>query len=237
MGNLMEDIRRQIMLNSPHIESASGSIATFQTDMSAPIKSMKTTFYPVQAEGTPSPDNVLPISGWDGVTVYNGQTVVASITFPQTIYGGYVDLVNGELVVTHACIPDIGELEWTVLNSSNPSVYRTIQATGHKAVNGINYMCSAYAAVNSSRAMADMGDKTIKGNTSQTYGDYLYIKDTDYVNDAAAFTASISGVKLVYELETPIVYPLTAQTIKSLKGVNNVWSNTNGETSVRFWKH
>ena len=63
--------RRQILLNTPHIESASGSMATFSTDMSAPLTECKVHFAPVQeGTGTPSPENVRPISGWDGVTVW-----------------------------------------------------------------------------------------------------------------------------------------------------------------------
>ena len=143
MASLIET-RRNILMSSPHLTTTSGQLATFNTDLSAPLKEMKVHFYPVQASGTPSPDNVLPISGWDGVTVYNGQTVVASITFPQTIYGGYVDLVKGEVV--------------------------------------------------------------------ETYG-----SDGQPV--------------------TPQVYPLTPQTLKTLKGINNIFSDANGNVDVTYWTH
>ena len=60
-----------IIANQPHLEEVSGSIATFNTDMVAPLKECKVYFSPVQeGSGDPSPDNVRPISGWTGVEVY-----------------------------------------------------------------------------------------------------------------------------------------------------------------------
>lgn len=68
--DLMES-RRRILLNTPHVGSASGGIATFSTDMAAPLKSCVVTVEPVQSgSGDPSPDNVRPISGWTGCNVY-----------------------------------------------------------------------------------------------------------------------------------------------------------------------
>ena len=62
--------RRQILLNTPHLATASANPLTFQTDISANLKDCKIYFEPVQeGSGDPSPDNVRPISGWDGVTI------------------------------------------------------------------------------------------------------------------------------------------------------------------------
>ena len=48
----------------------SGPIASFTTQLAAPVQSLKVSIEPVQSgSGDPSPDNVRPISGWDSVTV------------------------------------------------------------------------------------------------------------------------------------------------------------------------
>ena len=44
----MTELRRSILLNTPHLETASGDIATFQTDMIAPLKSATVTLTPQQ---------------------------------------------------------------------------------------------------------------------------------------------------------------------------------------------
>ena len=62
--------RRQILLNTPHLTTLSANPLTFKTDISANLKDCKIYFEPIQeGSGDPSPDNVRPITGWNGVTV------------------------------------------------------------------------------------------------------------------------------------------------------------------------
>ena len=64
------DYRRKIIANSPHLKSASGAVATFSDGVDLPLKSLLVNIEPVQSgTGDPSPDNVRPISGWNGVKV------------------------------------------------------------------------------------------------------------------------------------------------------------------------
>lgn len=49
--------------------TATGNPLTFETDMARPLKSLVIPFTPIQAAGTPSPDNPLPISGWTGCEI------------------------------------------------------------------------------------------------------------------------------------------------------------------------
>ena len=63
-----------------------------------------------------------------------------------------------------------------------------------------------------------------------------WISDRDIY---APGTAPTTGAQVCYELATPVTYNLTAEQvgqILSLKGINNIWSNT-GETSVEYWKN
>lgn len=65
------DIRRRILLNTPHLETASGNISTFETDMVAPLHKLTVGIEPVQdlSHGNPSPDNICPIEGWEGAKI------------------------------------------------------------------------------------------------------------------------------------------------------------------------
>ena len=66
---VMINKRRRILLNEPHLATASGSIATFDTDMRSKLNECKINFLPVQSgSGDPSPTNVRPINGWTGLT-------------------------------------------------------------------------------------------------------------------------------------------------------------------------
>ena len=86
--------RRNIILNSsPHIESASGAIASFNTDMETPLKELKAYFTPIQeGTGNPSPTNVKPISGWTGANI----STVDAYEFYQ---GGLADLTGEEVSI------------------------------------------------------------------------------------------------------------------------------------------
>ena len=59
----------------------------------------------------------------------------------------------------------------------------------------------------------------------------LYVYDsTKSALTAADFKTAMSGVQLVYELATPLVYDLTPQTVQTLAGTNNIWSSTGNST-------
>lgn len=63
--------KRRLELNTPHIETLSGSLITFNTDMQAPLKTAKFYFTPIQAgSGDPSPENVRGINGWTGLNIH-----------------------------------------------------------------------------------------------------------------------------------------------------------------------
>lgn len=52
------------------LKTVSGPLVTVNDALARNAKSLVVNFAPVQASGTPAPDNVLPISGWTGVTGY-----------------------------------------------------------------------------------------------------------------------------------------------------------------------
>lgn len=66
----LTESRRRILLNTPHRETATGEVVTFQTDMRAPLK-VSIPFSPIQdtSGGDPSPEHECPISGWTGVNI------------------------------------------------------------------------------------------------------------------------------------------------------------------------
>jgi len=67
--------------------------------MVAPLKECKVYFEPIQASGTPSPDNVLPISGWNNLEVYRTSKNIRNWTITDTTipssYGNFNGFNNG----------------------------------------------------------------------------------------------------------------------------------------------
>lgn len=70
-----------------------------------------------EGEGDPSPENVRPITGLDAVTVTlsgnAGTGTTATLTLPETIYGGTVDAVTGAGVATVHGVQFNGTEAWT----------------------------------------------------------------------------------------------------------------------------
>ena len=77
---------------SPPVErTATGNPVTFETDLAKPLKSLIANFLPVQDSGTPSPENVLPITGRDAVNVFHAGKNLFSTTLEQ----GAISANNG----------------------------------------------------------------------------------------------------------------------------------------------
>lgn len=66
----MLERRRRIVMAQPHLVTPTpANPVSFAATLAAPLKALECAFAPVQAAGTPAPDNVLPISGWTGCNV------------------------------------------------------------------------------------------------------------------------------------------------------------------------
>ena len=65
----MIDLRRRLIDRMPHKKTAEGAVASFSTDVKAPLKVLF-ELKPIQAgSGDPAPDNVRAISGHDSTTI------------------------------------------------------------------------------------------------------------------------------------------------------------------------
>ena len=105
----MNEERRKILLNSPHLETVSGSIASFYTNVGGvQPKSIKVSFLPKQeGSGTPSPDNVRPINGWLNIPVtIAGKNLYDQVSYPliQGYWVGWNSATSGMADSNYACI-------------------------------------------------------------------------------------------------------------------------------------
>ena len=192
-------------------------------------------------EGDPSPDNVRPISGRTGLSVYvsptqdqqDATTYAVDWTTPAgTVYGGTVDVVTGVLTVDWAIV-DLGTLAWGYRSSgSSVAPYFYADYGGNIAYPGalftypIDAVCSQYKVV--VRSGATFVDYTLCGDGGVSV-DQIQVKDPRYT-DAATFKTAMSGVQLCYELATPLTYQLSTQDVVTLVGDNYIWSDSGDVT-------
>ena len=151
-----------IIANQPHIvTSEPAALQCFSTDVAAPLKECKIHFSPVQeGEGDPSPDNIRPISGWNGITIdLSGRNLIRSdaewssfkcrpssgvligssyntavIPVPQGIIRIHQGHVSGGYI-NYACLadkfPEQGDIVYEGVSKSGWTNYTLDNSAGH----------------------------------------------------------------------------------------------------------
>lgn len=162
---------------------------------------------------------------------YQGNTYTVSWqTEAGEVFGGYVDVTNGKLVVDREK-KQFGDLSWG--DSSGlfrANIPNALCTTGF--VTQSYGLCNVYKNT-SKNGLSNTDDAfAIRQEGTLPASRWIYVKDSTYV-DAIAFSEAMADAYVVYELNTPIEYDLTPQEITSLLGVNNVWSDT-GDTDVTY---
>lgn len=163
---------------------------------------------------------------------YAGNTYsVDWTTQAGTVYHGTVDVVTGVLTVDYAEV-DLGTKTYT--QSSTITAGKSRWAIYDLPIKGVatyavgNGLSSAYSIVSNYDTWVNVNGIALY-NTGSSNIVYLYDEALSASTPNAVKTA-LSGVQLVYELETPLTYQLTAQEVAALVGTNNVWSDANSVT-------
>lgn len=179
-------------------------------------------------------ENICPISGWSEAKIWVQETVdqtanpTVTISLGSTRYGGVLDVTQGKLSVTHWYY-DLSNLTWTenaapnAFNGSIPG--ENLPKHGGTVASGA--ICSKYTGYSSTTVASHD-----YGFAMSNAGGTVYVKDKDY-SDLATFEASLSGVQLVYELQTPKEVTLTAEELETILGTNNIFSDC-GNVSVEY---
>lgn len=157
---------------------------------------------------------------------YEGNTYTTALG--QTVYGGTLDVISGELTVDRASV-DLGTLNYSLSTERYPRFY-TASLPNIKApktvIDLLNGICEAFDIKTAYETYTG-----VIGLAANENGELRIYAPT--YSDATAFKTAMSGVQLVYELATPQTYQLTAQQIEALLGVNNLWAS-GGEVTLSY---
>lgn len=212
-------------LKGSTLKTVSGDPATF--DDAIPyiaLKQLKVNIDPVQSgSGDPSPTNIRPISGHIevNVRVYNDSVDNQyNIHLGQTVYGGVLDVVSGELVVDRVMV-DLGSLNWFEYGSTESySRYASI-SLDNLAKNNADGLCSMYP-----KALSSSSYNANSFYISSGSGRLSVFTTKEEYASAADFKTAMNGVQLVYELADPQIYQLTPTIVRTILGENNIQADT-----------
>lgn len=179
-------------------------------------KTVNTDCYVMFIRGTDAPSSFIPY--------YSTKYSVSWQSEHGTIYGGYVDLVSGELVQTWGSDYADKNTTWGfgATGASSPSApyraYYKISDSKEVAAQMIYSDILAYT----DRYYPEAFHANINANKRFTIGLPSEISTRALFDD---WLDSVNGLTIYYELVEPITYQLTPQQIKTLVGRNNIWSN------------
>ena len=135
-------------------------------------------------------------------------------TSEGTVYGGYVDLVTGEVWGNRAIYTPTGE-ESVYIETLNSRIAFVIP-TEYRTQDTIDVLCSHFKA--------------------QTAGAYCYVTTSMTVEELKTYFAN-NTVQIACYLASPVlITTLTPQQITALVGSNTIWSDANGDCEVTFLK-
>ena len=219
----------------PTIDTASGSIATFDTDMTENLVEVKCQIVAQQSgSGTPSPSNPRPITTYTSLNLsHSGADTsnpnVTNIPFGQTVAKGVLDVTTGKLRVTHRIV------EFDGSSDENWGTYATF--------NGFYFSHSDMKSGTNQEGLSNIFRVgvgwTSLGIRLGANNNYMYfvqiVSNISEVTDLASWKTYLSNnpVQVVYPLATPIEIQLDSITLQALLNENNIWCDT-GDTSVKF---
>ena len=160
---------------------------------------------------------------------YHGKTY--TIPFGQTICGGTLNLLTGELTIDRAGV-DMGSLSWFITQSNTFKAGATDIKIATSAGEDSELVCSIYDnATTDHNTGASKPDDTIWRYAGSTA--HVVVKDSAYT-DANTFKTAVTGQTLVYPLATPTTIQLTPQKVKSLVGENHIQASTGDVLECKY---
>lgn len=235
----LQNNEESISVQAYPIGIAGGSIATFTDGAdNLPLKSAIVNIEPIQSgSGTPSLDNVRPISGWTSISIsHSGEddstlkTLTISIpSEPGVVYGGTLDVISGVLTVTYRYVTYNGSENWAAYGSgyrvSNSAFPGLALAYSTKDVS--NWLTRAPYGHNPVSTTVAIENTFLVGTMMNI--------NVSAVNSLADLKTLLSTqpLEVAYILATPLIYHCDPVKIATIFGTNRIWSDA-GDVTVEY---
>ena len=160
---------------------------------------------------------------------YHGDTYTTDLG--QTVYGGTLDVVSGELVVDRAMTTFDGSSDetWTVTSIESVDIYIMSVSDALSITNSdgeVRVTSNLYQSVSANTA-THTGRIPNSIALVQNHRLFVTVPSGTYENVSAFKSAlSTNPLQVVYELATPQTIQLTPQEVYALLGQNNVWADS-----------
>nr|DAH84461.1 MAG TPA: hypothetical protein [Caudoviricetes sp.] len=212
----------------------SGSTVTISDGIDGHALDVTASWTPTQAgSGDPSPENIRPISGRGKITLTRtagSDTQTATLSLPETIYGGSVDQ-DGNGVKEWALLTLDGTESWRIggiASDKSDWYYQSNRITDaiNAAPNKGNQYSSHYPFNLVANNSTMQGTALVWGTIRVRWGDTIPENTDAWEAYLAAQKAAGTPVTIAYGLASPTTFTATgAKTITAKSGVNTVFSD------------
>lgn len=228
----------------PTVDTASGSIATFDTDMTENLVECECDIlYQGTGGGTPQSPN--PITVYSSLNLSHSgadtsNPTIINIPFGQTVAKGKLDVLSGVLTITHKAITldgtqAVANRNWRPQANSVGWLYSSILTDVKRPIitelpdaKSDKLQTVTYNALFSN----DIDSFGIVNSGAYTLA--VRVRDTSLTTDTAINTwLAQNPITIMYEIDTPQVIQLNANQVTALLNENNIWCDT-GDTEVKY---
>lgn len=207
-------------------ETVSGSLVTFETTKARPLQECRVDFLPKQSgSGDPSPENVRPINGWDGCTVFRaGKNMLDTLQNNKAGQSSWT-AANGSIGTTSVAS---GNATWVWFTQVFPAGEYTISCThSGDGTTGPRLLCSSeidggsYVSVyNGWYKNFTAGSCTFVSNAPFSIG-LVFLTNADHKFEPGTFyniQLEPGSTATPYEPYTATSYPVTWQSAGTVYG-------------------
>ena len=163
---------------------------------------------------------------------YNGTTF--TVSFGQTVYGGYIDCVTGNLVITYSFKTFDGSESWNK-HGTIPSWFYVDNAITDGYMNNAEndfQICNCGLQTKYADVLSLQNGHFVYGSANKRF----IFKNTDYteVTDFQNWLSN-NNMQVAYKLATPIEIQCDSITIPTLSGTNNnIFADTGDIDEVKY---
>ena len=168
--------------------------------------------------------------------VYSSDIVIVNQTIGN-FGAGTLNVLTGELMITWQFV-DLGTCSITAASPAIPNGFGArVNVSGRKygyASSGIVGYCSHY------KFWGNGVTSTLSSSLSNNEFGYQATNNLTWIRDDTCSTieelkAKLSGVILLYELETPVTYYLSPNEVRTLSSETNIWTNCGQEIKMEYF--
>lgn len=168
-----------------------------------------------EGSGEPSPDNVRPIKGRDGVTITRQEdNQVITLTLPETVYGGEVDVAGNGNENTKIITLDGNELKFSLRNGYYNLPFHSAPGVVKNGVVGCSHFSRTFFDANTNYEFCFALASDMDGLFASADELNAYLADQ---------YAAGTPVQIAYKLAEPVPFTAAgAQPIPALAGANTL---------------